>query len=365
MYQMNIIVKLTLVLITLTTFASSAFSQQTAEDFYNKGLAIIKSGRYKEAIPLFDEALKLNSNYVEALLERSRARSNNQTDLKGGLADIETILQIDPRHGEAYFERAVLRNAMILEMLKEKGSMSSEEILPFNQAVLEDLDAAIANGFKNKRSYTYRAETQAREFDNQDEAIKDYTEALKYDREETYLLINRSHAKRKNGDSQGAIDDLQEVVRRYDEAKTNSQTPAQKLGTLKGAAIMALNNLSSSFAMEERPDLQLWSIEKSIELQPTAMAYISLARHKMIYGNLDDSIADYTKAIEMSNGKFGHYFMDRGIVYQLQGKLAEAEADFAQGKKIDKNLENYNLKYWLELAKRQREQKRVRVELPQ
>ena len=361
---MNIIIKFTLVLMVFLSLTSSAFSQKTAEDFYNKGLEIIKSGRYKEAIPLFDEAIKLNSNYVEALLERSRARSNNQTDLKGGLADLETILQIDPRHGEAYFERAVLRNAFIIEMLKEKGSMSSEEILPFNKTILEDLDAAIANGFKNKLSYSCRAETQSREFDNQAEAIKDYTEALKYDRDDTYLLINRSHAKRENGDSQGAIDDLQEIVRHYDEAKTNSQTSAQKLGTLKGAAIMALINLSSTFATEDKPDLQLWAIEKSIELQPTAMAYISLARYKMIYGSLDESIADYTKAIEMSDGKLGYYFMSRGIIYQLLGKSAEAEADFAQGRKIDPFFKDYNVKYWLELSKRQHEQRKVRVELP-
>jgi tetratricopeptide (TPR) repeat protein len=361
---MNIIVKFTLVLIALTTFASSAFSQQTAEDFYNKGLAIIKSGRYKEAIPLFDEALRLNSNYVEALLERSRARSNNQTDLKGGLADIETILQIDPRHGEAYFERAVLRNAMILEMLKEKGSMSSEEILPLKKSVLEDLDAAIANGFENNRSYGYRAEVQSRQ-GNQAEAIKDYNKALKYDREDTFLLLNRSLCKLFSGDSQGAIDDFQEIVRIYERAKTNEQTPEKKLRTLKTTAILALTHLSSPFPSYESADLQLWAIEKLIELKPSPENYLTLAKHKMIYGSLDDSIADYTKAIEMSNGKFGHYFMDRGIVYQLQGKLAEAEADFAQGKKIDKNLENYNLKYWLELAKRQREQKRVRVELPQ
>ncbi len=361
---MKTIFKTISVSFVLCLFYASAFSQQTAEEFYDKGVEMMKSGKYVEAIPLFDEALNLNSSYTEALLERSRAKSNNQRDLKGAFADVESALLLNPKYGEAYFERARLRNSMLIKKVKEKGSMSEEEILPFFKAILEDVNLAIENGFKNKRSYTYRAELQSRHFDNQTDAIKDYTVALTYDADDSQLLISRSHAKRNNDDFQGSIDDLREVIRRYDEAKKDNKISVQKLASLKSAAVMALVNLSSDYGMIEKPDLQLWAIEKSIELQPTAIAYIALARHKMIFGDLDESISAYTKAIEMSGEKSGLYFIDRGIVYTLQGKLAEAEADFEQGKKIQPNLKNYNLKYSLELARRQREQKKVRVELP-
>ncbi|HMS44123.1 MAG TPA: tetratricopeptide repeat protein, partial [Pyrinomonadaceae bacterium] len=325
---MKIFYKINLVIFTLLLLYSSVFAQQTAEEFYEKGLEKMKSGRYQEALPFFDEAIKLNSFYVEALLERSRARSNNKRDLPGALADIETILQINPKFGEAYFERAHLRRTMIFQMLKEKGQMRTSEILPYHKAILEDLNLAIENGFKNKRSYSYRAELQARHLDNPAEAIKDYTEALKFDPDDFNLLMNRSFAKRANDDVQGAIDDLREIINRYDEAKANKEIPAEKLNILKSAAIMALNNLSSTFALDEKPELQLWAIEKSIELQPNTMAYLARGRYQTIFGSLDDAIADYNKAIEMSGGKVGHYFMSRGIVYHLQGKTVEAEADF-------------------------------------
>lgn len=363
LYKMKIISKTFLVLIALFLFGSTAFSQETAEKFFAKGVEIMKSGRYQPAIPFFDEAIRLNPNYAEAFLERSRAKSNNQRDLKGAMADIEKVLEIDPQLGEAYFERARLRNSMIIEMLKEKGPMPTQDVLPYNKAVLEDLNLAIENGLK-KNSYSYRAEYQSRHFDNQAEAIKDYTTALTYDKDDIQLLMGRAGAKRRNDDLQGSSDDLREVVRRYDEAKNNKQIPSQKLAEMKGAAVMALVNLSSNYALDEKPEQQLWAIEKSIELAPSASAYVSRGRYKLIFGNLDDSIADYTKAIELSGGKIGHYFMDRGVAYQLNGKTAEAEADFEQGRKIDPNLKNYNLRYWLELAKRQREQQRVKVELP-
>lgn len=359
-------IKFSLLLLVLCLSFSSVFAQQpTAEDYYKKGLEIIKTGRYKEAIPYFDKALQLNSQYVEALLERSRARSNNQADLQGAMADLNTLLQINPRHGEAYFERALVRNALFLEVLKKKETMSEEEAMPYHKEILEDLNSAINNGFQNKRSYSYRAEMWSRNFDNQADAVKDYTAALSFEPDDLYLLINRANAKRRNEDFQGAIEDLQEIVSRYETAKNNPQTDANKLGMMKGAAIMALNNLSSSYALDEKPDLQLWAIQKSLEIQPTDTGYAALARYQRIFGELDDALASYNKAIEMTDGKRGIYFMDRGIVLYLQGKTAEAEADFAKGLEIDPYLKNYNVKYFIEVSKRQREQRKVKVDLPQ
>jgi len=352
-----------LVAFIFTLGASDAAAQQTAEDFYKKGVEIMKSGRYEPAIPFFDEAIKLNSNYVEAFLQRSRAKQNNQMDLKGAFEDVETVLQINPQMGEAYFERAQIRNSLILKMLKEKGSMTMAEILPFKKLLLEDLNSAIDNGFKNKRIYSYRAGILSRDFDNQTDAIKDYTAAMSFDPDDFHLLNNRALAKRQNDDFQGAIADLREIIRRYDEAKTDNKVSAQKLDSLKGGAVFALNNLSSTYALSEDTASQMWAIEKSIELQPTASAYLSRGRHKMIFGSLDDAITDYNKAIEMSGGKIGRYILDRGIVYHLQGKVTEAQADFEQAVKLEPHLKR-SVNYWLELARRQREQKRVRVELP-
>ena len=54
------------VFILLLTLMTSAHCQITAEDWYNKGLALYNQSKYDDAIQAYDEALKLDSNYVKA-----------------------------------------------------------------------------------------------------------------------------------------------------------------------------------------------------------------------------------------------------------------------------------------------------------
>lgn len=362
---MNIYRKIILILFLFGNAIFSVSGQTTADEYLEKGLEVMKSGRYKEAIPHFDEAISIDSNLVAAYIARSKARSNNQADLPGALEDLNTALQLAPRNGEAFFERARILNSMIGNMIKENGGMRSDELKPYFSAVLNDLDSAITNGFVNEHSFSYRAGYLMRNFGMVKEAIDDYTRAIQYDPFDVHLLMNRAHAKRRIDDYKGAEADLLEIVERYEESKAAGKLEPAKLADMKRAAVMALNGVSSIYALMEMPDKQTWSIEKSIELEPTAEAYIALARQKMIYGNLDESLADYTKAIEMSDdNRRGQYHMDRGIVYLLKDMPEQAAADFETGKKLEPRLERWNVKYWLELAKRQREQRTVKVELP-
>lgn len=362
---MRILTQSVLALSVLLACAVTAFTQVTAEEYFDRGVETMKSGRYKESIPFFDEAINLDSSLVEAYIARSKARSNNQADLPGALEDLNTALQLAPRNGEAFFERARILNSMILRMIKEAGGMSGDELKPYHSAVLKDLDSAIMNGFVNERSFSYRAGYLMRQFGMVKEAIDDYTRAIQYDPFDVHLLMNRAHAKHRIDDYKGAEADLLEVVERYEESKAAGKLDPAKLEEMKRAAVMALNGVSSIYALMENPERQTWSIEKSIELEPTAEAYVALARQKMIYGNLEESLADYTKAIEMSDDvRRGQYYMDRGIVYLLKEMPEEAAADFESGRKLVPRLERWNVKYWFELAKRQREQRTVKVELP-
>ncbi|HUF04339.1 MAG TPA: hypothetical protein VMM38_09205 [Aridibacter sp.] len=361
---MRILVPSVLSLCVLVFCVVPAFSQTSPEEYFDKGVETMKSGRYKDSIPFFDEAINLDSNLVEAYIARSKARSNNQADLPGALEDLNTALLLAPRNGEIFFERALILNSMIGRMIKENGGMRSDELKPYHSAVLRDIDSAITYGFVNERSFSARAGFLLRNFERVKEAIDDYTRAIQYDPFDLDLLMSRAHARRLNEDYEGAEKDLLEVVERFEESKSAGKLAPAKLAEMKSTVVMALNNLSSIYALAERPDRQMWSIEKSIALDPTPMAYISLARQKMIYGNLDESLADYTKAIEMTDGNRGQFYMDRGIVFLLKEMPREAAADFETGRKIEPRLERWNVKYWFELAKRQREQRTVKVELP-
>lgn len=346
------------------SFAGQLVAQQTAEEYFQLALEQKRKGRYGEVIRLLDEAIRLNTNNVEALFERSEAKQNNQRDLDGAMEDLETILQLAPGNGKAYFHRARLRHSLVLRLLKKKGRTPSSELKPYFQEILDDVNSAISNGYENKDSYWYRADLLSRHFRRYTEAIEDYTAALLDAPMETGLYFNRSNAKRNNDDLKGAAEDLREIVLMY---KDEAALPTNKneLKRLRRLATMALNGLSSIFGLLEQPDDQLWAIEGSLKIEPTPAGYAARGRHHMIFGNLNDAIADYDKAIELSKNdtRKGWYLMSRGIVHTLDGQTEKAEADFTEGRKLPR-MDRYRLNYWLELSRRQRDQRRIKVKLP-
>jgi tetratricopeptide (TPR) repeat protein len=55
----------------LLVFFISASGQQTAEDWFNKGVALGLQGKYDEAIMAFDKAIEINPQYVAAWAGKS------------------------------------------------------------------------------------------------------------------------------------------------------------------------------------------------------------------------------------------------------------------------------------------------------
>lgn len=353
-------IPLFIIIFTLPVFA---FSQQTAEDFYRQAVELSKKGKYDAAIASMDEAVKIRSDYVEAYLERSRFKQNNQRDIKGASADIEIVLQLDPQLGAAYYERSQIRKSQFSEILETKKNMSFEETLPFKKLELEDLNSAINYGYKNKQVYLLRAFLYWKTFVNFPKAIEDFTVALEYDPEDYDLYNTRGLVKRDTGDLPGAIADMREIINIYERLSNDKKYPANKQKRLKDTAVMMFNNLSSLYSESEDSTSQLWAIKKSLEIEPTSQGYAALGRYKVVFGEFDDAIADYTKAIEISDGRLPLDFVRRGIAYHLQGKLEKAQADFDKALEIAPNMRN-NIKYQIEVTCRQREQKRIRIELP-
>jgi len=54
------------VLTLLLALATSAQCQQTATDWYNKGVDLDGQSKYNESIVAYDEAIRLNPNHVNA-----------------------------------------------------------------------------------------------------------------------------------------------------------------------------------------------------------------------------------------------------------------------------------------------------------
>lgn len=343
-------------------FCFNAFAQQTADAFYKQGVEQLKTHKYDAAIVSFTEAIKLNPAYLEAYLERSKARENNQRDLEGAFADVEKAIELNPSHGEAHFRRAGIRYAQIIK----RKEASNEIVEATFRKMLADFDLAIGYGYKTKDAYARRASIKCHDLDDCKTAIADFDAAIALDPNDFHLYINRSSAKRRSKDFAGAVADLREVVSGYYGNQSSITDEAQKkmLDQQRGAVSMALLNLSSDLLMEESHEQALGAINQSLELYPeNASAYDARGRYKTIFGDLDEAIADYDRAIELRQNN-GIAFLGRGIALALQGKTAEAQKSFDKGFEILPHLKNQYSKR-VELTRRQREQKKIKVELPE
>jgi tetratricopeptide (TPR) repeat protein len=80
----------------------------TDSDAYRMGLECLNRGHFVQAIDLFSRVLNKNSRHKQALLFRSRAYAMaDQFDL--AIRDCDTLLSLDPKNGEAYFDRGLYR----------------------------------------------------------------------------------------------------------------------------------------------------------------------------------------------------------------------------------------------------------------
>jgi tetratricopeptide (TPR) repeat protein len=361
--MINYFQKFGLLTFILLIFATVVPAQKKAEKFFTEGLEQAKAGKYEPAIELFGKAIEANPNYFEAFFERGRARQNNQRDLEGAFSDIEEALKLRAGSGEAYFERAIVRNAIFIRILGEKGSMTQEESLPYLQKILEDLNLAIENGMRTEAVYLRRAALYSRDFGDDRKAIEDYTAALEVNPENLETWNTRAFSKLKIGDTDGANEDLRSLIRLYQEGYNKKLYSSERLIEMKRTTAMALSNLATVYASRDDSAKYFWAVNKSIELLPTPTAFASRARYHMIFGELTDALSDINRAIQLSEGKMGNYFIDRGIALSLQGKQEEAAADFEQGARLSPFLKE-RIRYQLELARRQRAERRIRVELP-
>ena len=74
----------------------------------NHAVAQMHEGRFAEAMPELDEAIRLNPLNAHGWINRGIVKSRLGDD-KGGLQDADKALQLDPKFGEAYSERCTIR----------------------------------------------------------------------------------------------------------------------------------------------------------------------------------------------------------------------------------------------------------------
>ncbi|KAK2372574.1 Suppressor of RPS4-RLD 1 [Trifolium repens] len=137
----------------------------------SRGIAEVNEGKYAHAISIFDQILKEDSAYPEALIGRGTAYAFKR-ELHSAIDDFTKAIQFNPAAGEAWKRRGQARAALgefveaiedltralefesnTADILHERGIVNFK-FKEFNNAV-EDLSACVQLDRDNKSAYTY------------------------------------------------------------------------------------------------------------------------------------------------------------------------------------------------------------------
>ena len=89
--------------ITIFLFPALVYSQTTAQDWYDKGVSLRTEKKSHEALAAFKEAVKLKSDYKEALYEMGWCQ-NDTKDYVGAIASLRKARVLWPEVAKLHFE---------------------------------------------------------------------------------------------------------------------------------------------------------------------------------------------------------------------------------------------------------------------
>ena len=157
---------------------------------------------------------------------------------------------------------------------------------------------------------------------NYDQAIKEYTEAIRLDSNYASAYYNRGLAYFNKKD--------------YDRAITDSSQAIQLGPTASRYIIRGL-----AYDNKKDYDRAIADYTESIKLEPTALGYYNRG---VVYGNkkdYDNAIADYTEAIKL-DPNYKDAYNNRGLAYLSKKDYDRAIADYDQAIKLEPNASRYN-----------------------
>ncbi|MFN8353265.1 MAG: tetratricopeptide repeat protein [Spirosomataceae bacterium] len=112
--------------------------------WYNRGMAKSMLKRYEEALPDFEQVIKLNPK-PKAYVARAIARKK-LTDYDGALADLAEALRLDPKSGEALYNRAMIYEMQGLTDKACEGYRAAQRVgMPMAAVKVDVCDNPIAD----------------------------------------------------------------------------------------------------------------------------------------------------------------------------------------------------------------------------
>ena len=297
----------------------------SAETYYNRGLAYGKKGQYDRTISDCDEAIKRKSDFAEAYVNRGCAYDEiGQHDR--AIADFDKAIALNPDDAIAYNNRGTANG--------NKGQYD-RAIADFDKAIA--LKPDYANAYYNRgTAYASKGEY--------DRAISDYDKAIKIKPDYAEAYYNRGLTYASKGEYDRAISDYDKAIKikpDYAIAYNNRGTVYGNKGQLDQAIAdfgkvielkpdyaNAYYNRGFIYASKGEYDRAISDYDKAIKIKPDyAEAYNNRGNAYYRKNMYDPAIADYDKTIEIRPNDTEAYY-NRALAYQYKGELDRAIADF-------------------------------------
>lgn len=265
-------------------------SSIAALESYQRGYERQQRGDLRGAISDYDEALKADSNFVEAYIARASARYR-LGDLEGANGDYDKAIRMGSEYAEAYLGRGTVRT--------ERNNLDG---------AIDDYSKAIS--MKPEYAEAYYGRCLDRYLRGEfDQAIVDCDRAVKINPRYANAYHNRALARYGKGDFDGAIADYNTSM------EIDPQIPNGYYN--RGLAYQAKGEIDRAIA----------DYTKTLEINPRhpeAFYLRGLARERK--GDRQGAISDFDKAIEIGPMLGGPY-CSRGLAFLSQSRDAEAERD--------------------------------------
>ena len=294
-----------------TILAAANTPDAEAVAAYNRGEeAYYRKNAFLEAMAAYEEAIHLNPNYADAYMGRENAISaymeayniytgkSSHTEM-----DYDKVAQLDPKY--AGFIRAVMAQD------EENYIKAIEE---YTLAIRNKINLVEAY---NRRGNCYRA------LGNPDNAIADYTEAIRLSPELGVLYSNRAWT---------YCWELHE----YDKALADCNTAIRLIPNLFSAPY--LTRAYIYYLKRDNNTRVITDTTQSISLSPhslyarDAYAIRSLTHEKN--GDLEKAISDVSEIIKLT-GKLVLYINRRASLYEQNKQYDKALADYNEALRLD------------------------------
>ncbi|MBD2040685.1 tetratricopeptide repeat protein [Microcoleus sp. FACHB-672] len=271
----------TLILGLIFAYYRAGSRKKAGIQYYNQGITKAKRGDCAGAIEAFTQALRVNSNLVEAYIKRgiARAKLGQQQE---AIEDFTHVIIINPTDANVYMNRGNIR-ADINDM----------------QGAIEDYRKAAKLFFEKKDQANYRQALSAfKQLQRRQKHPTKESSSSQADEE----VFNQGLYNVKIGNYKGAIEDFNQVLQlapQSDKAYYNRGMARFKLSDNEGAKA----DFTQALKINSR----------------YAEAYLSRGSVHRKLGSYQPAIQDFTQALELKPND-AHAYYNRAITYSELGE---------------------------------------------